>query len=218
MTSKFINWFLLWVIILHLSFRNVLGINRDGVALIAFKTAILEDPQGSLDNWNASEETPCAWNGILCTQIGHDKELRVVGIIIPKRQLVGIIPSVLGALVYLRRVNMRHNRLNRSLPRELFNAGGLQSLIFNGNSLTGPLPEEIGKLRYLQNLDLSFNSFVGIIPPAINNCTRLRRLVLNNKIFRGCFLEEWETVSPFSNSWTYHTISSMDPFLLILVI
>lgn len=185
MTSKFINWFLLWVIILHLSFRNVLGINRDGVALIAFKTAILEDPQGSLDNWNASEETPCAWNGILCTQIGHDKELRVVGIIIPKRQLVGIIPSVLGALVYLRRVNMRHNRLNGSLPRELFNAGGLQSLIFNGNSLTGPLPEEIGKLRYLQNLDLSFNSFVGIIPPAINNCTRLRRLVLNNNNFSG---------------------------------
>lgn len=185
MASRCINAFFLWVVIVHLSFLNVLGINRDGVALIAFKTAILEDPEGSLGNWNASDETPCAWNGISCTQIGDDKERRVVGISIPKRQLVGIIPSVLGALVYLRRVNMRHNRLNGSLPRELFNAEGLQSLFLNGNFLTGPLPEEVGKLRYLQILDLSSNSFVGIIPPAINNCTRLRRLVLNNNNFSG---------------------------------
>eukprot|EP01018_Ginkgo_biloba_P010070 Gb_35402 [translate_table: standard] len=177
---------LLWLVLVHLSFHGVLCINKDGVALIAFKTAILQDPQKALSNWNASDDTPCAWNGVSCMQIGVDnKELRVVGLSFPKKQLVGIIPSVLGALPYLRHVNLRHNSLNGSLPRELFNAEGLQSLVFIGNFLSGSLPEEVGQLKYLQILDLSQNAFVGTIPSSIKNCTKLRRLVLNSNNFSG---------------------------------
>ncbi|GLJ30978.1 hypothetical protein SUGI_0618530 [Cryptomeria japonica] len=162
-----------------------MSINKDGVALIAFKTAIVEDPENALGNWNASDESPCSWSGVTCSQIGGNKEGRVVAVNIPKRHLVGIIPSVLGSLLFLRRLNLRHNGFNGSLPLELFQLVSLQTLILNGNFLSGPLPQQVEKLGYLEVLDLSQNSFVGAIPSSINNCNRLRKLLLNNNNFTG---------------------------------
>lgn len=187
MACGFLGKVLAWVIILHMRFENVLSINKDGVALIAFKTAIVEDPDNALGNWNASDESPCTWSGVTCSQIGgtNEKEGRVVGLNIPRRHLVGIIPSVLGSLLFLRRLNLRHNAFNGSLPLELFQLGNLQTLILNGNYLGGPLPQQVGKLRYLEVLDLSQNSFAGAIPSSINNCNRFRKLLLNSNNFTG---------------------------------
>lgn len=154
------------------------SLNAEGSVLLALKQSIT-DPEGSMSNWNSSDENPCSWNGVTC------KEQSVIGIGIPKRKLYGILPSSLGSLSKLRHVNFRNNKLFGKLPPELFAAQGLQSLVLYGNSFSGPVPQEIGKLRYLQFLDLSQNFFNGSLPAVIVQCKRLRTLVLSHNNFTG---------------------------------
>ncbi|KAK4260782.1 hypothetical protein QN277_003854 [Acacia crassicarpa] len=160
----------------HLS--AVISLNGEGYVLLALKQSIT-DPEGSMSNWNSSDENPCSWNGVIC------KEQRVISLSIPKRKLYGSLPSSLGSLIQLRHVNFRNNKLFGKLPPELFLAQGLQSLVLYGNSFSGHVPQEIGKLRYLQTLDLSQNFFNGSLPASIVQCKRLRTLVLNHNNLTG---------------------------------
>lgn len=157
----------------------VSSLNAEGYALLSFKQSIYEDPEGSLGNWNSSDENPCSWNGVTC------KEEKVVSVSIPKKRLYGLLPSALGSLSDLRHVNLRNNKFFGSLPFELFRAQGLQSLVLYGNSLSGSLPNDIGKLGYLQALDLSQNMFNGSIPTSIVQCKRLRTLDLSQNNLTG---------------------------------
>lgn len=169
----------LWVLsLLSITyFFSVGALNEEGVALLSFKASIREDPEGSLSNWNSSDQDPCSWNGITC------KKGVVVSITFPKNKLLGSLPSSLGSLPSLRHVNLRSNRLQGSLPPTLFGALGLQSLVLSGNSLSGPLPLEIGKLFYLQYLDLSDNSLSGSIPITLFQCKRLKSLDISHNNF-----------------------------------
>ncbi|CAI9296800.1 unnamed protein product [Lactuca saligna] len=156
-----------------------LSIQFKGYTLLTFKQLITQDPEGSLNNWNYSDETPCSWNGIAC------KELKVISVSIPKKKLLGFISPVLGSLSELRHVNLRSNKFMGSLPVELFRAEKLQSLVLYGNSLSGSLPDEISRLSYLQTLDLSSNFFNGSIPISLIQCKRLRSLDLSQNNFTG---------------------------------
>lgn len=155
------------------------ALNDEGYALLSFKQSITEDPEGSLSNWNSSDQNPCTWNGVTC------KELRVVALSIPKKKLVGFLPSSLGSISGLRHLNLRNNKLYGALPFELFKAQGLQSLVLYGNSLSGSVSNQIGKLKYLQALDLSQNFFNGSIPNSIVQCKRLRSLDVSQNNFSG---------------------------------
>ncbi|OMO64046.1 hypothetical protein COLO4_32142 [Corchorus olitorius] len=157
----------------------VISLNNEGYALLSFRQSIYEDPEGSLANWNSSDDNPCSWNGVTC------KEQRVVSLSIPKKKLYGFLPSALGSLSDLRHVNLRNNRFFGALPVELVQAQGLQSLVLYGNSLSGSLPQELGKLKYLQTLDLSENFFNGSLPSSIVQCKRLRALDLSQNNFTG---------------------------------
>lgn len=169
----------LWVLLLC-NFHALVGsLNEEGVALLSFKQSVGEDPEGSLANWNSSDENPCLWNGITC------KEERVVSVSIPKKKLVGFLPSALGSLTELRHVNLRNNKFFGSLPVELFKEKGLQSLVLYGNNLSGPVPSEIGSLKYLQALDLSQNFFSGSLPVSLLQCKRLKSLDLSHNNFSG---------------------------------
>ncbi|GKU90271.1 hypothetical protein SLEP1_g4280 [Rubroshorea leprosula] len=154
-------------------------LNGEGYALLSFKESIHQDPEGSLSNWNSSDENPCSWNGVTC------KEQRVVSVSIPKKKLYGFLPSALGSLPVLRHVNLRNNRFFGSLPVELLSAQGLQSLVLYGNSFSGSLPKELGNLKYLQTLDLSENFFNGSLPTSVVQCKRLRTLDLSRNNFTG---------------------------------
>ncbi|XP_062112886.1 receptor protein kinase-like protein ZAR1 [Humulus lupulus] len=157
----------------------VSSLNGEGYAFLSFKQAITQDPEGSLSNWNSSDENPYAWNGVTC------KELRVVSLCISKKKLAGFLPSALGSISGLRHLNLRNNKLNGSLPVELFEAQGLQSLVLYGNSLSGSVSNEVGKLKYLQTLDLSQNFLNGSIPASILQCKRLRALDISQNNFTG---------------------------------
>ncbi|XP_057481181.1 receptor protein kinase-like protein ZAR1 [Actinidia eriantha] len=171
---------ILFILVLSNSQSALVGsLNDEGFALLPFKQSIREDPEGSLNNWNYSDENPCSWNGVTC------KEQRVVSVSIPKKKLYGFLSPSLGSLSELRHVNLRNNKFFGSLPVELFGALGLQSLVLYGNSLSGSIPSEIGKLKYLQNLDLSQNLFNGSIPTSLIQCKRLRTLDLQKNNFTG---------------------------------
>lgn len=169
----------LFILLFSNSSALVTCLNDEGNALLSLKQSIYSDPEGSLSNWNSSDETPCSWNGITCM------ERRVVSFSIPKKKLYGFLPPSLGSLSNLRHINLRNNKLFGPLPLELFQPRGLQSLVLYGNSLSGSLPSEIGKLSYLQILDLSQNSFNGSIPASIFQCKRLRTFDLSENNFTG---------------------------------
>lgn len=168
----------LFLLIFSSNISSGVSLNAEGYVLLGLKQSIT-DPDGSMSNWNASDENPCSWNGVTC------KEQSVISISIPKRKLYGSLPSSLGSLSQLRHVNFRNNKLFGKLPSQLFSAQGLQSLVLYGNSFSGSVPQEIGKLRYLQTLDLSQNFLNGSLPASIVQCKRLKTLVLNHNNFTG---------------------------------
>ncbi|KAM0015314.1 putative protein kinase RLK-Pelle-LRR-III family [Helianthus debilis subsp. tardiflorus] len=158
---------------------HITCLNNEGSTLLKFKQSITQDPQGSLTNWNQSDETPCSWNGIAC------KQQKVISVSIPKQKLSGSISPVLASLSELRHLNLRNNKLTGVLPVDLFKAQKLQSLVLYGNSLSGSVPFEVGNLIYLQTLDLSSNLFNGSIPISLGECKRLKNLDLGQNNLTG---------------------------------
>ncbi|MBA0649011.1 hypothetical protein Goklo_016625 [Gossypium klotzschianum] len=186
-----LSWVLVVLVVLNFH-DDVTCLNNEGYALISFKQSIYEDPEGSLSNWNSSDDNPCSWNGVTC------KEQRVVSVSIPKKKLYGFLPSSLGFLSDLRHVNLRNNKFFGTLPVELLEAQGLQSLVLYGNSLSGSLPKDIGKLKYLQTLALSDNFFNGSLPSSIVQCKRLKTLDLSRNNFTGSLPDGFGTGGLFS--------------------
>ncbi|XP_040385094.1 receptor protein kinase-like protein ZAR1 [Oryza brachyantha] len=160
------------------------ALSPDGVALLAFKTAVTDDPSGALSGWSDADADPCRWAGVTCANTSSSGA-RVVGVAVAGKNLSGYVPSVLGSLAFLRRLNLHGNRLSGTVPPALANATSLRSLFLYGNSLTGGLPPELCDLPRLQNLDLSDNSLSGALPPELGRCKQLQRLMLSGNGLSG---------------------------------
>ncbi|TVT98276.1 hypothetical protein EJB05_56407, partial [Eragrostis curvula] len=161
------------------------ALTPDGQALLAFKAAVLRDPDGALSNWDAADADPCAWNGVACSSSGPD-DRRVVSLSLPRKRLVASLPASRALPSSLRHLNLRSNRLFGPVPGALLSgAPALQSLVLYGNALRGPVPDELGDLAYLQILDISSNSLNGSLPRSILKCRRLRTLALAHNSLAG---------------------------------
>uniref|UniRef100_A0A5B6YKW3 Protein kinase domain-containing protein n=1 Tax=Davidia involucrata TaxID=16924 RepID=A0A5B6YKW3_DAVIN len=181
-------WRISLLIFLFLYFQNLnfsFSLSSDGLSLLSLKSAIDAGGGSAFADWNENDATPCRWTGISCMNITGFADLRVVGIAVSGKNLRGYIPSELGTLAYLRRLNLHGNNLYGSIPVQLFNATSLHSLFLYGNNLSGPLPRSICDLPRLQNLDLSNNSLSGPIPRDLRNCRQLQRLLLARNKFSG---------------------------------
>ncbi|KAD4888751.1 hypothetical protein E3N88_20824 [Mikania micrantha] len=144
------------------------SLNSDGLALLALKAAVTDDPSDSLSTWTETDVTPCRWTGIGC-----DSSYRVTSIILPNRSLTGYLPSELGALLYLKHLSFSNNNFSKPIPDHLFNATNLLSIDLSHNSLTGPIPKGISSLKFLMYLDLSSNLLTGYLPDSLTNLTNL---------------------------------------------
>ncbi|KAK4841494.1 hypothetical protein QYF36_005418 [Acer negundo] len=162
------------------------SLSPDGLSLLSLKSAIDVSSSSAasvFSDWNDNDPTPCHWSGVSCMNISGFPDPRVVGVAISGKNLRGYIPSELGSLVYLRRLNLHNNNLYGSIPDQLFNATSLHSIFLYGNNLSGSLPPSICNLPRIQNLDLSNNSLSGSLPDNLKNCRQLQRLILaKNKI------------------------------------
>jgi hypothetical protein len=161
------------------------ALSADGLALLAFKSAVTDDPSSALSTWSSTDADPCRWVGVTCANTSSGCP-RVVGVSVAAKNLSGHLPSELGSLPFLRRLNLHGNRLSGAVPPALANATSLRSLFIYDNSLTGPLPAAaLCALPRLQNLDLSGNALSGALPPELARCGQLQRLLLADNGFSG---------------------------------
>ena len=92
--------------------------------------------------------------------------------------LSGSIPSVLGNLSNLTRLDLSLNHLTGPIPPELGSLAHLEWLNLSNNGLTGPVPPELGNLADLELLGLADNKLTGRIPSELGSLTRLGQLFL----------------------------------------
>ncbi|XP_027337250.1 receptor protein kinase-like protein ZAR1 [Abrus precatorius] len=178
--------FFLILIIFHFLLSFALSLSSDGLALLALKSAVDQSSAAAVfSDWNDGDLTPCSWSGISCANISGQPEPRVVGISLAGKSLAGYIPSELGTLRFLRRLNLHDNDFSGVLPVQLSNATALHSLFLHRNNLSGPFPHSLCTLPRLQNVDLSDNAFSGHIPSDLKNCKNLQRLILAVNKFSG---------------------------------
>ncbi|KAJ6769196.1 LRR RECEPTOR-LIKE SERINE/THREONINE-PROTEIN KINASE-RELATED [Salix koriyanagi] len=160
------------------------SLTPDGLSLLSLKSAVDQTSAGSaFSDWNEDDPTPCRWTGVWCMNITGLPDPHVVGIAISGKNLRGYIPSELGNLIYLRRLNLHNNNFYGSIPDQLFNATSLHGLFLYGNNLSGSLPPSICNPPRLQNVDLSNNSLSGSLPQNLNSCKQLQRLILAKNKF-----------------------------------
>ncbi|KAJ0963860.1 hypothetical protein J5N97_028982 [Dioscorea zingiberensis] len=82
-------------------------------------------------------------------------------------------------------MDLSYNSLCGSIPEELTDLSGLQSLNLSGNHLTGEITSKIGKLHELESLDLSRNNIAGAIPSSLDSLDSLGRLNLSHNNLSG---------------------------------
>ena len=79
----------------------------DGLALLAFKAAIADDPLRALESWTETLfPDPCTW-----MHVGCNANFRVINITLPNLSLVGTISSALGSLDQLTYLDLSVNTL-----------------------------------------------------------------------------------------------------------
>lgn len=181
---------LLLLLVLALPPRPSTALTAEGLALLAFKQAATADPFRVFARWSESDADPCRWPGVTCANTTSSSSPgtppRVVGLAVAGKNISGYIPSELGSLLFLRRLNLHSNRLTGAVPAALANASSLRSVYLYNNRLTGALPAAaLCDLPRLQNLDLSGNALAGAIPLDLRGCRSLQRLVLARNRLAG---------------------------------
>ncbi|KAJ0246723.1 Leucine-rich repeat protein kinase family protein [Hirschfeldia incana] len=144
------------------------SLNHDGLSLLALKSAVAHDPTRVMTSWSESDQTPCHWPGITCTRG------RVTSLVLSGRRLSGYIPSELGLLDSLLRLELNRNNFSKPVPTRLFNAVNLRYIDLSHNSISGPVPAQIKALKNLTHVDLSSNLLNGSLPESL---TKLGSLV-----------------------------------------
>ncbi|KAK2981362.1 hypothetical protein RJ640_013153, partial [Escallonia rubra] len=100
-------------------------------------------------------------------------------------KLYGSIPSCLGNLSSLRRLQLGSNALASTMPSTLGSLKDILLLNLSLNFLSGPLPQEIGSMESIVELQLSGNQFSCNIPNSIGELKNLVNLSLSRNILQG---------------------------------
>ena len=112
--------------------------------------------------WDFSSNltNPCVekWIGILCSiqNSSNTITLHIVSIDLSNRNLIGILPSDLVQLSWLRNLQLNNNNLHGKIPMEVNKLTNLQSMDVSNNFLTGQIPM-FGEMINLIHLNLAFN-------------------------------------------------------------
>lgn len=112
--------------------------------------------------WNLEKPVE-TWHGITV------ENNNVTGINLLFNNLNGVLPSSLGELKSLKKLELSFNSISGKIPSELGNLKQLEVLAINGTALNGSIPESLGNLSNLKQLHLSSNQLSGSIPESLGN-------------------------------------------------
>ncbi|KAK1321858.1 Receptor-like protein kinase HSL1 [Acorus calamus] len=153
------------------------SLTQEGLYLQQAKQT-LEDPYGSLSNWNPRDQTPCNWSGITCTTTNS-----VTSVDLTDMNLSGPFPSILCRLPNLIHISLSSNYINSSLSdTSLSGCDSLQNLDLSLNSLIGFLPKSLSSIPSLRYVDFSGNNFTGEIPDSYGLFPKIETLSLLNNL------------------------------------
>ena len=159
-------------------------------ALVALYNATNGPNWANNTNW-LSDRPLGEWHGV-----DTDADGRVTTLSLAQNRLIGTIPSVLGDLSYLGRLDLGNdgggcgnegcepssptaNRLSGQIPSRLGNLTNLWYLDLAFNRLSGEIPADLGNLTNLGYLYLGYNRLSGQIPSELGNLTNLQYLSLS---------------------------------------
>ena len=94
---------------------------------------------------------------------------RVVGLELYNNNLTGNIPTELGNLTKLTRLNLARNQLTGTIPAALGKLTNLTTLYLWDNQLAGTVPAALGKLTNLKALWIPDNQLTGTVPEELTN-------------------------------------------------
>ena len=157
--------------------------DAERAALVAIYDATDGDNWTNNTNWK-SQEPVGDWYGVT-VENGVVTELSL-GL----NDLTGALPSEIGDLTNLERLNLSGNALSGEIPEEIGNLTRLEELWLTGNALSGEIPSEIGKLTSLRRLLLDNNDLSGAIPSEIGKLTSLEGLWLSINSLSGAIPSE----------------------------
>lgn len=86
-------------------------------------------------------------------------------LILPNCEITGSIPSSLGLLSTLTKLDLRESRLTGTIPSQLGLLTSLTTLLLAGNELSGTLPMELGNLSLLTQLSVEGNTDMDQVIP-----------------------------------------------------
>ncbi|CAJ2635348.1 unnamed protein product [Trifolium pratense] len=187
--------------LLTLTLNQSFSLSNDGVLLLSFKYAVLNDPLSILSNWNYTDQTPCSWNGVSCSNVvtttntKNDTPFRVTALSLPNSQLTCSIPSDLGSIEHLQILDLSNNSINGSLPSSFFQPNSnLRFLNFSNNLITGEVPESLTDLKNLQFLNFSDNALTGKLPNNLSNMQNLTVALFKNNYLTGFLPKDLRTL------------------------
>ncbi|BAS98783.1 probable LRR receptor-like serine/threonine-protein kinase At4g37250 [Oryza sativa Japonica Group] len=173
-----------WVLVVMC--RGACGLNADGVLLLSFKYAVTADPLGALAGWGYADESPCAWNGVVCNGFPQADAAAAW-----TANVTGVAAAEGGnssAAVPVPSNGTAAAAAGLGVNASLAAAATVSrviSLVLPNAQLSGSLPPELGRVEHLRHLDLSGNSLNGSLPPTLLNATELRVLSLADNDISG---------------------------------
>jgi len=167
---------LLWLALLFLP-RVSADFQDDALCGFVAATSIGQYPY--YNGWSClpggtTSTDPCQsggmWTGVMCTN-GHVSTIDV-------DYLSGTLPSSLGLLSTLTRLQSEGGVFTGTIPPEIGSLDALVTLRLGDNRLSGTLPSSLGLLSSMVICYLFENSFTGSIPTTLCNLTKLYSFAL----------------------------------------
>ena len=121
------------------------------------------------------------WDGVVL----GGSPLRVHGLELSERGLLGTVPWGLGKLKEIRVLDLRDNHLLGTIPVSIINAHYLERLDLRDNRLVGNLPEGLSALHHLKEFRVDRNGLDGVLWGRFNAMDELNILGLADNYFYG---------------------------------
>jgi Leucine-rich repeat (LRR) protein len=148
------------------------------------------------DRWLLQSD-PCQWSGVSC------QNNRITGLSfgnLGNRKLTGRLPSDIGSLAMLTRLEIESGELTGPLPAEIGFLYNLKTLTIRNSHLSGGVPPELGSLVNLEELDLAGNQLAGSIPATLGKLKVIRRIDLSRNFLSGPIPDELALVNLGTNT------------------